>query len=216
MRQLGLPVKEIVVLQGVVERYRHWWAVGFNGDLSQWDGRESQLIKMIRQADGSTFETPGDGAWLTGAGGKKYFRDMDNDNVFPTILLSMIIISAIGPSTYNVVIAIALGGAPGIAGLVRALATNIRPCEVVSAAKLRGVSNLQIVLREILPNFRVLLIVDFLMRIGYSAFYIGRLGFLGLCLMPPTPDRGGMVLKGRDRMRTYNLLSPARARARAG
>ncbi len=104
-------------------------------------------------------------------------RILDALMAFPTILLYMIIISALGPSSFNVVIAIAIGGAPGIARLVRALTMDIRTREYVAAAKLRGDSDFMIMLREILPNCRGPLIVDFLLRIGYAAFYIGTLGF---------------------------------------
>ena len=103
-------------------------------------------------------------------------RILDLFMAFPTILLYMIIISAVGASSINVVIAIAIGGAPGIARLVRALTMDIRTREYVSAAKLRGDPDILIMLREILPNCRGPLIVDFLLRIGYAAFYIGTLG----------------------------------------
>lgn len=136
------------------------------------------------------------GGWLDEA----VMRVLDALMAFPTILLYMIIISAVGASALNVVIAMAVGGAPGIARLVRALTMDIRTREYVAAAKLRGDSDIQIMVREILPNCRGPLIIDFLLRMGYAAFYIGTLGFLGLGLPPPTPDWGSMVQEGHSRM----------------
>lgn len=129
-------------------------------------------------------------------------RFLDALMAFPVILLYMIIISALGASATNVVLAMAIGGAPGIARLIRALTMDIRTREYIAAARLRGDSSLRIMVLEILPNCKGPLIVDFLLRIGYAAFYIGTLGFLGLGLAPPTPDWGGMVQEGHSYMTT--------------
>jgi peptide/nickel transport system permease protein len=136
------------------------------------------------------------GGWVD----ETIMRVLDAFMAFPMIVLYMIIISAVGANAINVVIAIAIGGAPGIARLVRALTLDIRTREYVAAARLRGDTSPRIMVREILPNCRGPLIVDFLLRIGYAAFYIGTLGFLGLGLPPPTPDWGSMVQEGHARM----------------
>jgi peptide/nickel transport system permease protein len=136
------------------------------------------------------------GGWIDEA----VMRVLDILLAFPSILLFMIIISAFGSSPLNVVLAIAVGASPGVARLVRALSIDIRTREYVMAARLRGDPDFLIMLREILPNCRGPLIVDFLLQIGYAAFYIGTLGFLGLGLAPPTPDWGGMVQEGHTRM----------------
>ena len=124
-------------------------------------------------------------------------RLMDTIMAFPVILLYMIIIVTIGASAMNVVVAITIGGAPGIARLVRSMTLDIRTREYVSASKLRGESPWYIMFVEILPNTRGPLIVDAALRIGYAIFAIGTLGFLGLGLPPPTPDWGSMINSAR-------------------
>lgn len=124
-------------------------------------------------------------------------RVIDAIMAFPAILLYMIIIASLGASAVNVVIAITIAGAPGIARLVRGLTLDIRTREYVAAAKLRGESAWHIMLVEILPNARGPLIVDAALRIGYTVFAIGTLGFLGMGLPPPTPDWGSMVNAAR-------------------
>ena len=124
-------------------------------------------------------------------------RILDAMMSFPTILLFLIIIAAVGASPTNVVIAITIGGAPGIARLVRSLAMDICTRDYIAAAELRGESTLYTMFVEILPNARGPIIVDAMLRMGYAVFSIGTLGFLGLGLPPPSPDWGSMVARGR-------------------
>ena len=124
-------------------------------------------------------------------------RILDAMMAFPTILLFLIIIAAVGASPTNVVIAITIGGAPGIARLVRSLAMDIRTRDYIAAAELRGENALYVMFVEILPNARGPIIVDAMLRVGYAVFSIGTLGFLGLGLPPPSPDWGSMVARGR-------------------
>jgi peptide/nickel transport system permease protein len=133
------------------------------------------------------------GGYFGGMVDELVMRLLDAFMAIPTVLLYLIIIASLGASAVNVVLAVAIGGVPGIARLVRGLTLDIRTREYVSAAKLRGESSLYIMFAEILPNARGPIIVDAMLRVGYAVFAIGTLGFLGLGLPPPAPDWGNMV-----------------------
>ena len=153
------------------------------------------------------------GGYFGGVIDEVVMRILDAIMAFPTILLYLIIISAIGPSAVNVVIAITFVGAPGVARLVRSLALDIRTRDYIRAAETRGENPLYIMFVEILPNARGPLIIDSMLRVGYAIFAIGTLGFLGLGLPPPTPDWGGMINEARRYIWTNPLgvLWPALA-----
>jgi peptide/nickel transport system permease protein len=138
------------------------------------------------------------GGYLGGWVDEVVMRILDAMMAFPVILLYMIIISAVGASAVNVVLAIAIVGTPGIARLVRSLALDIRTRDYIRAAEVRGESPWYIMFVEILPNARGPIIIDAMLRVGYAIFAMGTSGFLGLGLPPPSPDWGSMVAKGRQ------------------
>jgi peptide/nickel transport system permease protein len=112
---------------------------------------------------------------------------------FPVIVLYVILIANIGPSMLNIIVAVVLASAPGIARIVRGLVLELKSHDFIAAAQLRRESAVYIMVVEILPNCRGPLITDFCLRLGYTTITIGILGFLGLGLPPPDPDWGGMV-----------------------
>lgn len=116
---------------------------------------------------------------------------------FPSIVLYMVVIAALGRGDIVVIFAITITGAPGVARLARSLAMDISTRDYVQAAETRGESQWYILFREILPNARGPLLVDATLRVGYAIFAIGTLGFLGLGLPPPDPDWGSMVNDAR-------------------
>ena len=125
-------------------------------------------------------------------------RLLDAMMAVPIILLYLIIMTALGASALNVVIAITIVGTPGIARLVRSLTLDIRTREYIRASETRGESAWYIMFVEILPNARGPIIVDAMLRVGYAIFAMGTLGFLGLGLPPPSPDLVSMVAKGQE------------------
>ena len=125
-------------------------------------------------------------------------RILDAMISIPLILLYLLILTSIGASAVNVVIAIAIVGIPGMARLVRSLTLDIRTREYIRAAETRGEAAAYIMVVEILPNAIGPVIVDAMLRVGYAIFAMGTLGFLGLGLPPPSPDWGSMIAKGRE------------------
>jgi len=131
-------------------------------------------------------------------------RILDALLAFPLILLYLLVIVATGASPINVVWAIAVGAIPLVARIARSVVLEIRTHEFVSAARLRGESSFHVMFIEILPNALPPLVVDACLRVGYAAFAIGTLGFLGLGLPPPNPDWGSMINEGRP----YIMIAP--------
>ncbi|MBM3504585.1 MAG: ABC transporter permease [Alphaproteobacteria bacterium] len=116
---------------------------------------------------------------------------------FPVLVLYILIITTIGASGLNIVIAVVFASTPGVMRIVRGLTLDARGRNYVAAAQMRGEHPLAIMFVEILPNVRGPLIVDACLRMGYVTIGIGVLGFLGLGLPPPDPDWGGMVHEAR-------------------
>ncbi|GBD42949.1 Glutathione transport system permease protein GsiD [bacterium HR40] len=112
---------------------------------------------------------------------------------FPVMVLYIVIITRIGASPLNIVLAVTFASAPGIMRIVRGLVLDLRNRDYVAAAQVRGEHPLYIMFVEILPNARGPLIVDACLRMGYTTIALATLGFLGLGLPPPDPDWGAMI-----------------------
>lgn len=134
------------------------------------------------------------GGWID----EVIMRLVDVMMAFPVVMLYLMIVVAFGSSALNVILAIAVGASPGIARMVRGLVLDLRSREFIAAAKMRGETTFYILFREILPNITGPILVDALVRVGYAAFSIGALGFLGLGVPPPNPDWGRMVAEARS------------------
>jgi peptide/nickel transport system permease protein len=143
------------------------------------------------------------GGWLD----EIVMRFMDILMAFPVIMLYLIIIVAVGASALNVVFAVAIANTPAVSRLVRGLVLDLRNREFVAAARMRGESMRYILFREILPNATGPILVDALVRVGYAAFAIAALGFLGLGVPPPNPDWGRMASEARQAI----ILTPTAA-----
>lgn len=129
-------------------------------------------------------------------------RIMDIFMALPGTLLAMAIVATLGPSMFNVMIAVAFFSIPTFARVTRANVLSVKEEEFVLAAKTYGLPNYKILLSHILPNIFHSIIVLSTMRFATSVLTSSSLSFLGLGVQPPTPDWGAMINSGRPYLRT--------------
>ncbi|HYM68469.1 MAG TPA: nickel transporter permease [bacterium] len=120
---------------------------------------------------------------------------------FPGILLALGIVSVLGPSLQNLMIAVGISGIPLYARLVRSTVLVARQQLYVEAARAFGVPIPVILVRHLLPNVVAPIIVAATLGMGTSILAAAGLSFVGLGSQPPTPEWGRMLTEGRDYLR---------------
>lgn len=122
---------------------------------------------------------------------------MDVLFAFPGILLAILIVSVLGPSLVNMLVAISLFSVPIYGRLSRNLALTLRQLEFVEAATALGASKVRIIFCHILQNALAPLLVQATLTAGGVVLTAASLSFLGLGVQPPTPEWGAMISSGR-------------------
>ena len=117
---------------------------------------------------------------------------------FPPIILAMAIAAALGIGTRNTIIAMLVVWWPKYSRLARSLVITQRSLEYVEAAQSIGFGPSHILFRQIIPNAVGPLIVLVTLDLGAAILVFAGLSFLGLGVVPPTPEWGSMVSEGRE------------------
>ena len=120
---------------------------------------------------------------------------------FPTILLLLSIVAALGPGLRTILVAIGMSSIPAYARLVRGSVLSARCCEYVTAAQVIGANNRRIMFRHILPNIVAPVIIYGTVGLGSAVLMTAGLSYIGLCAKPPSPEWGAMLNYGRTYMR---------------
>lgn len=116
---------------------------------------------------------------------------------FPTLLLALLFVALLGPSASSLLISVGIGTSPGYARLVRAQALKVKGSGYVEAARALGHSPRKLFLQHIVPNvFRPLSSLVAL-GIGQSVVWASGLSFLGLGVVPPSPEWGALLEAGK-------------------
>lgn len=132
---------------------------------------------------------------------------------FPSILLAIAIVSVLGPSLRNALIAIAIINIPNFGRLIRSKVLSIKEDEYITAAKAIGMKDLRILFSHILPNSMAPVIVQGTLAIATAILEAAALGFLGLGAEAPYPEWGKMLADSKDYLQNapWTMIFPGLA-----
>ncbi len=129
-------------------------------------------------------------------------RIMDIMLSFPSILLALVIVAAIGPGLFNAMLAVGIVSIPTFARITRATVIKENENVYVMAARSLGANNNRVLWRHIVPNSLSPLIVAASLGIAVAILDAAGLGFLGLGAQPPTPEWGLMLSRNKSHLFT--------------
>ena len=137
-------------------------------------------------------------------------RFMDGLMAFPSILLAIAIMAALGPRLANVIVALGVVYTPRTARICRSVVLVTRELGYVEAARAAGAKNFRILYKHILPNCLQAVAVQATFVFAYAILAEAALSFLGVGVPPDIPSWGAIISEGRNYMRIapWLTLSP--------
>ena len=137
-------------------------------------------------------------------------RIMDMLMSIPATLLALTLVAALGSSTTNLVIALALSNLPSFARLTRSSMLTVVDSDYVEAAKAYGARHSHIIFKEVMPNAMGPIIVQTTQSVSNMILTASSLSFLGVGVQAPAPEWGAMLAEAREFMRQfpYMIISP--------
>lgn len=129
------------------------------------------------------------GAWVDNL----VMRVTDVLSAFPTLVLTIVLITLLGPSLRNIAVAFILVGWGGYARVVRGEILRVRQLEYVEGARAMGAGHARIILRHVLPNSLTSVTVLAVLNLGSIPLSAAALSFLGIGLPVGYTDWGQIV-----------------------
>jgi len=116
----------------------------------------------------------------------------------PSLVLTMALAAALGPSLFNAMLAITVVRIPFYVRLARGQALVIRELNYAKASRAFGASHWHLVRWHVLKNALPPIIVQATLDVGGTILMAAALGFIGLGAQQPTAEWGAMVATGRN------------------
>lgn len=137
-------------------------------------------------------------------------RVTDAVNGFPSILLTLVIISILGSGKQNVILSLGIVFVPGYVRIVRSEFMRLRDADYIRRARLMGVGRARILFVHILPNIFSVFWVS--VMIGFNNVILAESGmsYLGIGVQPPDASLGKMLSDAQGYLQTapWYALAP--------
>lgn len=133
-------------------------------------------------------------------------RGVDIFYSIPNIMTAVVIVSVLGRSTVNLMIALAFSCASSFSRIVRASVMTIRNQEYVESSYSMGLPTWKIIMKHILPNCLSPIIVQLTLLIGTTIISASSLSFLGIGVPAPAPEWGALLSAGRGHIRNASYM----------
>jgi peptide/nickel transport system permease protein len=124
-------------------------------------------------------------------------RCFDTILAFPSILIGIVVATALGPGLMNAAVAAGVVSIPVFSRLARVSVLSEREKEYVMAGGALGASDLRLLFRHILPTMAAPIAIQVTVTMAYAAILEASLSFLGLGTQPPDPSWGTMLNEAR-------------------
>ncbi|NEK58559.1 ABC transporter permease [Geodermatophilus sabuli] len=116
---------------------------------------------------------------------------------FPSLVLTLAVAQALGPSMTNTIFALAFFSIPAFARVARSAVLRLREMPFMAAAQLSGTTARRMLFKHLAPNIAPQLITFGMLGMGIVIIIEGALSFLGLGIPDPAPSWGNMVATGQ-------------------
>jgi peptide/nickel transport system permease protein len=133
--------------------------------------------------------------YLRGAVDDVLSRLFEAGLALPVVVFGTAVLAAVGSSRPAIIVAVAVPLSPIVARSVRAAVLAERELEYIEAARARAEGTAYVMFREVLPNVRAVVLVEFVVRLAYAVFAVATLSFIGVGVQPPTPDWGRQIFE---------------------
>ena len=174
-----------------------------------WGGRTSITIALCATVVSSALGIllGSISAYYGGKTDSLIMRTLDIFMAIPSMLLMITLVSVMKPTTFNLIMAMAVSGVPSISRIVRGQMMSVLHNEYIEAVHGMGASPFRIVLKHALPNAISPLISQIVSSVAGEITLISSLSYIGLGVQPPAPEWGAMLSGGRNYIRDYSYMT---------